>query len=157
MRFSAAILSLGLSRVSHTSAFAPASLNNVSRHLTAATSLKGVLTDLVVSIDAPKITKVPASAFTTTAAEPDTTTMGDQPSKVSSSGDITETEVRALFELWNQALATGDSRIVADRYIKAPMLLPTVSDKPRTGKFCASSGTHVFHQTDCSLNSHIAK
>ena len=33
-------------------------------------------------------------------------------------GEITEKEVRALFELWNAALATGDSRIVASRYTK---------------------------------------
>ena len=33
-------------------------------------------------------------------------------------GQITEKEVRALFELWNSALATGDSRIVASRYTK---------------------------------------
>lgn len=33
-------------------------------------------------------------------------------------GDVTEAEVRALFELWNAALATGDSRIVASRYTK---------------------------------------
>ncbi|KAL9179028.1 hypothetical protein ACHAXT_000070 [Thalassiosira profunda] len=46
--------------------------------------------------------------------------------------DITEAEVRALFELWNSALATGDSRIVASRYTKSPVLLPTVSDQPRT-------------------------
>eukprot|EP00578_Thalassiosira_sp_NH16_P016049 CAMPEP_0181116936 /NCGR_PEP_ID=MMETSP1071-20121207/22221_1 /TAXON_ID=35127 /ORGANISM="Thalassiosira sp., Strain NH16" /LENGTH=533 /DNA_ID=CAMNT_0023201223 /DNA_START=67 /DNA_END=1668 /DNA_ORIENTATION=+ len=44
---------------------------------------------------------------------------------------ITEKEVRALFELWNSALATGDSRIVASRYTKSPYLLPTVSDRPR--------------------------
>lgn len=31
---------------------------------------------------------------------------------------ITESEVRGLFELWNSALATGDSRIVASRYTK---------------------------------------
>jgi hypothetical protein len=35
-----------------------------------------------------------------------------------SEGAVTETEVRALFELWNSALATGDSRIVASRYTK---------------------------------------
>merc|ERR1711966_132476 len=46
--------------------------------------------------------------------------------------DISEKEVRALFELWNDALATGDSRIVASRYTKSPVLLPTVSDVPRT-------------------------
>jgi len=45
---------------------------------------------------------------------------------------ITEKEVRALFDLWNSALATGDSRIVANRYAKNPVLLPTVSDEPRT-------------------------
>ena len=40
--------------------------------------------------------------------------------KMSSSieADINEKEVRALFELWNSALATGDSRIVARRYTK---------------------------------------
>jgi len=52
--------------------------------------------------------------------------------KETANAAITEKEVRALFELWNSALATGDSRIVADRYIKKPMLLPTVSDQPRT-------------------------
>ena len=56
--------------------------------------------------------------------------MFNKPAK--SSGDITEKEVRALFELWNSALATGDSRIVASRYTKDPVLLPTVSDQPRT-------------------------
>ena len=45
---------------------------------------------------------------------------------------ITEKEVRSLFELWNAALATGDSRIVASRYTKSPVLLPTVSDQART-------------------------
>jgi hypothetical protein len=33
-------------------------------------------------------------------------------------GAVTEAEVRALFELWNSALATGDPRIVASRYTK---------------------------------------
>jgi len=47
-------------------------------------------------------------------------------------GDITKDEVRALFELWNSALATGDSRIVAARYASEAVLLPTVSDTPRT-------------------------
>jgi uncharacterized protein (TIGR02246 family) len=46
--------------------------------------------------------------------------------------EINEAQVRALFHLWNDALATLDSRIVARRYSKDPILLPTVSDKPRT-------------------------
>jgi len=47
--------------------------------------------------------------------------------------DITEVEVRALFSLWNNALATGDSRLVASRYAvkTGAVLLPTVSDVPR--------------------------
>lgn len=48
--------------------------------------------------------------------------------------DITKDEVRALFSLWNNALATGDSRLVASRYAtkSGAVLLPTVSDTPRT-------------------------
>eukprot|EP00586_Coscinodiscus_wailesii_P002762 CAMPEP_0172477382 /NCGR_PEP_ID=MMETSP1066-20121228/471_1 /TAXON_ID=671091 /ORGANISM="Coscinodiscus wailesii, Strain CCMP2513" /LENGTH=210 /DNA_ID=CAMNT_0013235821 /DNA_START=84 /DNA_END=712 /DNA_ORIENTATION=- len=45
---------------------------------------------------------------------------------------ISEEEVRSLFSLWNNALATGDSRIVASRYASECCLLPTVSDTPRT-------------------------
>ena len=44
----------------------------------------------------------------------------------------TEDEIRSLFYLWNDALQTGDSRIVAKRYAKDAVLLPTVSDTPRT-------------------------
>ena len=45
---------------------------------------------------------------------------------------ITETEVRSLFGLWNDALATNDPEKVANRYSKSGVLLPTVSDVPRT-------------------------
>ena len=45
---------------------------------------------------------------------------------------ITETEVRSLFGLWNDALATKDPKKVADRYSRNGILLPTVSDVPRT-------------------------
>jgi uncharacterized protein (TIGR02246 family) len=37
-----------------------------------------------------------------------------------------------MFYLWNNALATGDSRIVAGLYASDAVLLPTVSDIPRT-------------------------
>lgn len=43
-----------------------------------------------------------------------------------------EEEVRGQFKLWNAALATGDSRLVAARYSRDAVLLPTVSDTPRT-------------------------
>lgn len=46
--------------------------------------------------------------------------------------DVTEEDIRALFYLWNDSLATGDSRIVAKRYAEDSVLLPTVSDVPRT-------------------------
>lgn len=39
---------------------------------------------------------------------------------------ISEGQVRSLFYLWNDALATGDSRIVARRYAEDAILLPTV-------------------------------
>ena len=45
---------------------------------------------------------------------------------------ITEDEVRGLFHLWNDALATEDPDAVAKRYAKEGVLLPTVSDVPRT-------------------------
>ena len=51
-----------------------------------------------------------------------------------SAAQPTQEEVRALFHLWNQALQTGDSRIVAKRYTKDAVLLPTVSDTPRTNE-----------------------
>jgi hypothetical protein len=46
----------------------------------------------------------------------------------------TDDDVRGLFGLWNDALATGDSRLVAARYAtqSSALLLPTVSDTPRT-------------------------
>jgi uncharacterized protein (TIGR02246 family) len=45
---------------------------------------------------------------------------------------ISPGQVRSLFYLWNDALATGDSRLVAKRYAEDPLLLATVSDEPRT-------------------------
>lgn len=45
---------------------------------------------------------------------------------------ITKDEIRSLFGLWNDALATEDPKKVADRYSKRGVLLPTVSDIPRT-------------------------
>jgi uncharacterized protein (TIGR02246 family) len=45
---------------------------------------------------------------------------------------ITEQEVAALFERWNESLKTKDPRKVTENYSKSAVLLPTVSDKPRT-------------------------
>jgi len=46
--------------------------------------------------------------------------------------EISEEQVRKLFYLWNDALDTLDPKQVADRYSSDPILLPTVSDEPRT-------------------------
>ena len=45
---------------------------------------------------------------------------------------IAEEEVKNLFQLWNSALATEDADAVASRYASNAVLLPTVSDIPRT-------------------------
>ena len=45
---------------------------------------------------------------------------------------ITKEEVKNLFQLWNSALATKDPDAVAKRYASNAVLLPTVSDIPRT-------------------------
>ena len=45
---------------------------------------------------------------------------------------LTEEEVKNLFQLWNSALATEDPDAVAKRYASKSVLLPTVSDVPRT-------------------------
>ena len=45
---------------------------------------------------------------------------------------ITESEVKQLFSVWNDALSTGDADAVTRRYAKGAVLLPTVSDIPRT-------------------------
>ena len=46
---------------------------------------------------------------------------------------ISEGQVRSLFSLWNDALATGDSSIVAKLYDEdSPLLLPMFSNEPLT-------------------------
>ncbi len=44
---------------------------------------------------------------------------------------ITKDEVRGLFGLWNDALATGEPSKVASRYTNDAVLLPTLSDRAR--------------------------
>ena len=54
------------------------------------------------------------------------------PEEIAMGKSITEDEVRGLFGLWNTALSTLDPKKVASRYAKKGVLLPTVSDTPRT-------------------------
>ncbi|MXR35765.1 DUF4440 domain-containing protein [Neisseriaceae bacterium B2N2-7] len=44
---------------------------------------------------------------------------------------ISEAEVAALFDRWNQSLQTGDPHQVVANYAERSILLPTVSNKPR--------------------------
>eukprot|EP00532_Pseudo-nitzschia_australis_P000766 CAMPEP_0168187266 /NCGR_PEP_ID=MMETSP0139_2-20121125/14932_1 /TAXON_ID=44445 /ORGANISM="Pseudo-nitzschia australis, Strain 10249 10 AB" /LENGTH=337 /DNA_ID=CAMNT_0008109445 /DNA_START=94 /DNA_END=1107 /DNA_ORIENTATION=- len=54
------------------------------------------------------------------------------PKKQAGAEYVDAKETRALFDLWNDALATLDPKKVAARYSKDAILLPTVSDTPRT-------------------------
>jgi len=109
-------------QISSSAAFAPAPVHS-RRSLS--TGLNNNIRNLAVSAGKPKTVEKSSK-------KPEVATKFFVETEKAPAGDITEKEVRALFELWNSALATGDSRIVADRYIKKPVLLPTVSDKPRT-------------------------
>ena len=126
MKFTATVI-IGLQLFSNASAFAPGAVQTRS---VSSTTLNNSLRTLAITADQRK-PKIPAIIQEVQTIAPTTSPkMGI--SSPAATTTPTEKEVRALFELWNSALATGDSRIVADRYIKKPMLLPTVSDKPRT-------------------------
>lgn len=148
MKFTSLAALCALQMTNSVVAFAPGSIH--TRRLPS-TSLNGGLRNLVVnagkqsnapSAKASSPKKSATAKAVTDVAKAETTTAGVVVPEVAATaaaippttagGDITEKEVRALFELWNSALATGDSRIVADRYIRKPVLLPTVSDVPRT-------------------------
>lgn len=45
---------------------------------------------------------------------------------------VTEAEIAALFDRWNDALKSRDATRVAARYAESAVLLPTLSDTPRT-------------------------
>jgi hypothetical protein len=132
MKFSPIAAFLAL-QIAYSEAFAPVSVN--TRRLPS-TSLNSELRNLAVTAGKPNVAKASSKKSVAPISEIKTGTtdfIAEKAATTGSTGDIiTEKEVRALFELWNSALATGDSRIVADRYIKKPVLLPTVSDEPRT-------------------------
>ena len=43
-------------------------------------------------------------------------------------------EIAGLFDIWNAALADGDPEIVAELYAPDAVLLPTISNRPRTDR-----------------------
>jgi uncharacterized protein (TIGR02246 family) len=71
----------------------------------------------------------------------------------------TDEQVRALFNDWNAALATGDPQKVADRYAPNAVLLPTVSNKVRSSRAEIVDYFEHFLQNKPSgtiLDSHVA-
>ncbi|KAL9187439.1 hypothetical protein ACHAXT_001542 [Thalassiosira profunda] len=125
MKFAVALALAGLLAQS-ADAFAPAPVQPRS------TSLGHALRTLALEYDTKQTKKPELLKELMSAAAPAAPVAPVAPMVQATGAAITEPEVRALFSLWNNALATGDSRIVADRYIEKPMLLPTVSDQPRT-------------------------
>lgn len=80
--------------------------------------------------------------------------------------DITEDEVQNLFHLWNDALDTGDAALVAKRYAKNAVLLPTVSDEARTTPeriedyfvhFCAKKPQGVILESHVTIGKNWCK
>lgn len=112
MKFST-VATLALSVVG-ANAFAP--MYKPAAKALSTTSLNGIfyLDDVFVPTESPEV--LPAGAIPA----------------MSPPAVVSEGQIRALFYLWNDALATGDSRIVAKRYSMDPLLLPTVSDTPRS-------------------------
>lgn len=59
---------------------------------------------------------------------------------------VTESEVAALFERWNQSLQTGDAHAVVANYAEHSILLPTVSNTPRLTRAQKEDYFHHFLQ-----------
>lgn len=59
------------------------------------------------------------------------TPLGDR--EISYCAPVDEELAATLFNVWNEALASGDARYVASLYADDAVLLPTVSNLPRSG------------------------
>ncbi|MDO4761639.1 MAG: DUF4440 domain-containing protein [Corynebacterium sp.] len=72
------------------------------------------------------------STSETTAADAGTMTTEDVAAEKDSCKATTEAEIAALFERWNEDLESGDAKKVVENYASESVLLPTVSNQPRT-------------------------
>jgi uncharacterized protein (TIGR02246 family) len=121
MKFSTAAASFLL--VASAQAFAPASTFGVSKSALGKSTFSGVGVPSMLDVeirDASSSTELQMGLRTFLGL------------KKSAPKDLSDSDVRDLFSLWNDALATGSSATVAKRYSSDPILLPTVSDEPRT-------------------------
>jgi hypothetical protein len=55
----------------------------------------------------------------------------EQDARTESCKEVSEAEIAALFDRWNNSLQTGESKKVVANYADRSILLPTVSNKPR--------------------------
>lgn len=113
MKLLSSALLLALAAYSPADAFVPSSLRP-------SPAFSSSTTELYVATAKKAATKKPAAKKSKTAA-----------TEPAAKADVTEDEIRHLFNLWNEALATGEPSLVAKRYSKNAVLLPTVSDEPR--------------------------
>ncbi|SAL78353.1 Calcium/calmodulin dependent protein kinase II Association [Caballeronia terrestris] len=65
------------------------------------------------------------------AANKDMSSNSASPSRTESCKAVSDQEIAALFDRWNQSLQTGDPHKVVANYAERSILLATVSDKPR--------------------------
>jgi uncharacterized protein (TIGR02246 family) len=95
-------------------------------------ALLAILATTTEAFTASPIVNHAAMRIATTVSPTELNLFGLGKGKGAASANPDEEEIRSLFYLWNDALATGNSKIVAKRYAKEAVLLPTVSDIPRT-------------------------
>jgi uncharacterized protein (TIGR02246 family) len=82
-----------------------------------------------------RMTRIRAALVTATAlVTAATVTAGVSAAGSEEPGKPGKRQIAALFDGWNAALRTGDPEVVADRYAKDAVLLPTVSNKVRTDR-----------------------
>ncbi|MGW1785146.1 SgcJ/EcaC family oxidoreductase [Streptomyces sp. NPDC002143] len=80
-------------------------------------------------------TRIRAALVTATAVvTAATVTVGVSAAGDSKPSKPSKKQVAALFDTWNAAIQTGDPEKVADLYAADSVLLPTLSNKPRTDR-----------------------
>ncbi len=78
---------------------------------------------------------------------------------------VTEENIAALFDRWNESLQTGNPAKVVDNYAERSILLPTVSNKPRLTRaekedyfvhFLANSPSGTIDMRHIDINGDVA-
>lgn len=77
------------------------------------------------------IRMVVAAVLLTGCASQQITQPAPSPTRTETCHPVTEPEIAALFDRWNNSLQSGDPRKVAANYAGHSILLPTLSNEPR--------------------------